>query len=343
MKRLLNKTVIVALALMLIGGTAFGIDFDTMQSSFGDFSDDIAQALPQASTTGLTWSDARVRGFPHFGVGLSFGIVTIPNDAFTDLAGPNGLDVDLPKAITDTNLGVPFPTYALDARVGIPFLPIDVGAKLGVLTPGMADSLGGDTAADYMLAGFDVRYPLLKGRLIIPAISVSAGYNYLSGGITTTIKDAANLTSINVGEDIDGLADDTTISATDPDLRLGWKTHSMDFKVQASQSLLIFTPYIGGAYTYGWSEAGGGVYSDIEITGAGGYSKDDVKDALDKAGYDVDLSNDGFTVLSGANGGAFRAFGGFSVNLLILKLDLNGQYNFNTQSLGGGINARIQL
>jgi hypothetical protein len=338
MKRILNKTIILAIGLMLVGGAAFGVDFTTLQGDFKTFSDDVAEALPQASTTGLTWSDARVRGFPHFGVGLSFGAVMMPDKAFTDLA--DGLGVELPSAMV-TDLGVPFPSYAIDGRVGIPLLPFDVGAKLGLLTPGMSESLGGDTAADYMLAGFDIRYPILKGRLLMPAVSVSAGYNYLSGGITTTVSGAGDLVAIsgNTSDStLNSMLDEITLA--DPKLRFAWKTHSLDFKVQASKNLLIFTPYAGGAYTYGWSNAGGGISADI---GYGSYSASELEDALDAAGYEADVSGESFAILSGANGGSVRAFGGFSVNLLILKLDLNGQYNFTTQSLGGGINARIQL
>src|SRR6056297_404700 len=337
MKRILNKTIILAIGLMLVGGAAFGqVAFSNLEGSFSTFSDDIAEALPQASTTGLTWSDARVRGFPHFGVGLSFGAVMMPKDAFEDLAA--GLNVDLPSSMV-SDLGVPFPAYAIDGRVGIPFLPIDIGAKLGVLTPGMSESLGGDTAADYMLAGFDVRYPILKGRLLMPAVSVSAGYNYLSGGITTSFSGAGLDGGIDLSS-IQGLTG-VSVNYTDPDLRFDWKTHSMDFKVQASKNLLIFTPYVGGAYTYEWSTAGGGVSSDLTYSGK---TEDEVKDALDAAGYgDIELSDSEFTILSDVTGGSVRAFGGFSVNLLVLKLDLNGQYNFTSGSLGGGINARIQL
>jgi len=334
MKRILNKTIILAIGLMLVGGAAFGITFGEIESNFSQFSSDVAESLPYASTQGLTWSDARVRGFPHFGVGLSFGAITMPKDAFVNLA--NNLSITLPSEITDSEIGVPFPAYSVDGRVGIPFLPIDIGAKLGLLTPEMSDSLGGDTSVDYMLAGFDVRTPILKGRLLIPAVTLSAGYNYLSGGVTSTVQGSGLGSTIDLNSVIAG----ASVTTGDPDVRFAWKTHSLDFKVQASQNLLIFTPYLGGAYAYGWSQAGGGVSSDLTYNGA---TEDEVRDALDAAGYNVELSGNEFTVLSDASGGSVRAFGGVSVNLLILKLDLNGQYNFTTQSLGGGINARIQL
>lgn len=309
------------------------VDFADMEASFSDFSADVAQALPFASTIGLNWSDAKVRGFPHFGVGVTAGAVMIPEEAFTDLA--DSLGISLPSEITG-DYGAPFPVYVVDARLGLPFLPFDIGAKLGALTPEMSESLGGDINADFTMAGFDLRFPILKGNLLLPAVSVSAGYNYLSGGVSTTISGAGDVTNGIDLTSLMGVA--ASIDYTDPDVRFAWETHAVDLKLQASKNLLIFTPYVGGSYTYGWSKAGGGVLADISFTGA---TEAEIKDALEAAGYDIELSGDGFTILSESNGGSLRAFAGVSVNLFILKLDINAMYNVLSQSLGGSANVRI--
>jgi len=316
---------------LLASGVFAQIQFEDFKNSFSDFSGDVARALPQAATMGLDWSDARVRGFPHLGAGLTLGAVMIPKDAFLDLA--DGIGATLPDKVKDSKLGVPLPAYTLDARIGIPFLPIDVGAKLGLFTPEMAEKVGGlgGVTADYMLAGFELRYPVLKGNLVLPAVALSAEYSYLSGGVGTSVTGLD--TSI---ADVEGF----TINMDDPDVRFEWQTHAVDFKVQASKNLLIFTPYVGGAYTYGWSRAGGGVSADLDF---GGATEEEVRDALEEAGYDIELDDSSFTIFSDATGGALRAFGGFSVNLLILRLDLNAQYNFATQGLGAGLNVRVQL
>jgi len=343
MNKTFRRALVFTLAFLLLGSIGvFGqaIELDLMKENFSGFSSDVATALPHAAATGLTWSDARVRGFPHFGVGLSLGAVMIPKDTFVDLAAT--MNIALPSEITDSELGVPFPAYAVDARLGIPFLPFDVGAKLGMLTPEMSESLGGKVNADYMLAGFEIRYPIIKGNLLLPAVSLSAGYNYLSGGIGMTVDNAGDLAG---GISFDVPDDGTyTVDYTDPELRFDWQTQAVDFKVQTSKNLLIFTPYIGGAYSYGWSKAGGGVSAELTYAKDGNsVNEDDVRKALDELGYDVDLSDQGFVVLSSVDGGSIRAFGGLSVNLLLLKLDVNGQYNFTTSSLGAGVNARIQF
>ena len=69
-----------------------------------------------------------------------------------------------------------------------------------------------------------------------------------------------------------------------------------------------------------------------------------IKAAFAAAGYDApEISADGFLVSSGVEGWSVRAFGGLSFNLLVLKLDLTGGYNFLSDSLSLAANARIQL
>ncbi|ADK79179.1 DUF6588 family protein [Sediminispirochaeta smaragdinae] len=321
----MKRVITVMILALLIAVPMFGqIQYSDLESSFATFADDVAEALPfAAAATGLTWSDARVKGFPHFGIGLSVSAVTIPKEAFEDVA--TALGFELPSEITDSSLGVPLPGYAVDARLGLPFIPFDIGAKFGYLTPSMGDALEGSTGltAEYILAGLQVRYPLLKDRLLIPAVSVGLGYTYLNGSVAMETTGMANQIDFPGGE---------TLNIGNPDAVFAWKTHAIDLSVQASKSLLILTPYLGAGYSYGWSRAGGGVNADI--TG----DVDAVED-----NYDVEITDDGFVVYSDASGGSFRAFGGLSFNLTILKLDLNAQYNFTTQSLGGGLNARIQI
>ena len=123
------------------------------------------------------------------------------------------------------------------------------------------------------------------------------------------------------------------------------QSNVIDIKLQASKSLLIITPYAGLGYAYGWSKAGGGIAAGDVLYGGNPITQADI-DAINAAlaavgESELDVSADGFLVSSDAKGGAFRAFGGLSVNLFILKLDLNGMYNFNTSSLGASANVRI--
>ncbi len=68
----------------------------------------------------------------------------------------------------------------------------------------------------------------------------------------------------------------------------------------------------------------------------------DIADIEAATGQSFDPSK-GFFVGSDTNGWGFRAFGGTSFNLAMLKLDLTLMYNLVGGNYGGSISGRIQL
>ncbi|RKX85543.1 MAG: hypothetical protein DRP58_05700 [Spirochaetes bacterium] len=337
------KKIFIVLIILMIGvsGAFAQVNVTDMQDSFSTFSSDVSTSLPFASTIGLNWSDATVRSFPHFGAGLSVGAVLIPEDAFTTLAADMGFDI--PPELTSLGIGIPLPAYTFDARMGGLFLPFDIGVKFGFIPSEVASQL--PISVDYTLAGFDLRMPIMKQNIVLPSIALSVGYNYLSAGVETPI-------STGMGQSVD--ITDAFGSGShilyfgDPDARFQMDSNVLDAKLQISKSLLIITPYAGVGYSYGWSNAGGGVVGSVRYndgTGEHDITADDIaaiEQAFADAGYDAPtLSADGFLVSSDSVGGSFRAFAGLSVNLFVLKLDLNAMYNVDTASFGGGVNARI--
>ena len=334
------KKFFILMIILTVGipGVFAQVNIADMQTSFSTFSDDVAESLPFASTIGLNWSDATVRSFPHFGVGLTVGAVMIPIDAFTSLAIDMGFD--LPTEITDSSIGVPLPGYTLEGRIGGLFLPFDIGVKLGYIpTDVLADM---PVAVDYTLAGFDIRTPIIKQNVLFPSISLGIGYNYLKSGVETALTGSGLGQSVDIS-DVFPLGSHV-LTFSDPNARFEMKSNVIDVKLQVSKSLLIITPYIGAGYAYGWSRAGGGVTGNVAYNGHTITSTDIelIKKAFDTFGYDApDLSADGFLVSAVSGGGPFRAFGGLSLNLFILKLDFSGMYNFNTQSLGVSANIRL--
>ena len=335
------KKILIAfvLSIFLLSGVFAQVTYDNLETSFSQFSKDVSEALPFASTTGLQWSQAYMGGFPHFGVGLSVGAVTIPEKTFTDLA--KNLGFTLPDKLTSLEIGVPLPGYTLDARIGLPFLPLDVGVKLGMIPPGTIDRDKTDVGVDYTLAGVDVRLPVIKQNVILPAVSLGVGFNYLSSTVSTTATGLANtidLTSLGLG-----LSD---ITFSNPDVAFTMESKVIDAKLQVSKSLLIFTPYVGFGYAYGWSTAGGGMLADIFYDGSAITQSDidTINQTLkDNGQTPLDLSSNQVLITRDNTGGAFRAFGGVSINILILKIDISGMYNVNTKSLGANINTRISF
>jgi len=328
MKKLLLILLILMTALSF--AAADSITYTEMKDDFQAFSDDMAGALPYASTLGLNWSNAYLGGFPHFGIGLTTGFVTLPADSFTAVA--DKLGATLPDELFTLGIGVPLPAYSVDARLALPILPVDVGVKVGYLDPSWSEGLtGGAAGVDYLLLGGDVRWGLVKDRGLLPAVSIGAGYNYMKGGLY--MKDAVGPTTITS-------VATHTVSMSSADMVYEWNANVIDIKAQVSKKLLIFTPSVGLGYSYGFAQAGGGMNANILIDGSAPTQSD--IDAIEAA-TGMTLDDQSVRILSSADGGSFRAWGGLSVNLFVLKLDLNAMYNLTSQSLGGSLNARIQI
>jgi hypothetical protein len=337
MRRILG--ILVVLVFCAAGAFAQSFNFTTFQGDFQTFATDIANALPFNASIGNNWSDAYIGQLigvpPHFGVGVTAGATTIPYAAVEKLLG--SLGVTLPSSLDFVKTyGVPIPAYTIDARIGGFLLPFDVGVKVGYLPPEALASM--PFQADYILAGGDIRYAILQDGLL-PGLSVGVGYTYMKGRVALpgVLSGPVTLTSFQFPD-----SSTHTVGFTNPSLNFAWDTSVIDLKVQLSKSLLIITPYLGAGASYGISNAGGGLASSMTIDGLPATQAD--IDAINQAtGQSMTLQNQSIIVKSSANGWAFRAWGGFSLNILVLKIDVNALYNFTSGSLGATVGARIQI
>ena len=326
------------LAFLLIIGVIFSGYADAplkeLQSGVMSFSEDLAKSLPFNTTLGLNWSSAYIGKLipsvpPHFGVGAMFGVTTMSLPAVKDIAGYMGYELPFDAG------KIPLPAYTVEARLGGLFLPFDLGVKFGYIPD--TKLWGKKLNVDYLLVGADLRYALLDKKLpIIPKISIGVGLNYLKGGIGTTIGSAQEFT---YGSD--------TLRIDKPELNFKWDTVTLDFKAQASISLLILTPYIGVGGAYGWSNAGYSVNAPITINGTNPLSPADISNIdnfLKSAGLDgVDIDSDGISSIIKNKAFSFRAFGGLSINVTFIKFDLTALYNFRDNNFGGSFGIRFQL
>ncbi|MDR1029706.1 MAG: hypothetical protein LBL76_02395 [Treponema sp.] len=297
-----------------------------LQDQVNGFSETLARSLPFNASLGLNWSDAYIGQLigvpPHFGVGLSGGLTTMDLGAFEDVADLFGISMPV-----STNL-MPMPGYTVEGRIGGFILPFDVGLKCGILPP---VDFSEDFRFDYTLVGGDIRYALLKGP-ILPHVSVGVGLNYLKGGLNTAIKGAG--TTFTFGGH--------NLALSDPEIGFSWETTSLDVKAQISKSLFIITPYLGLGVSHGWSKAGYTVESDLQYDGdpVTGTNLNEIQQAI---GDDLDLTEQGFSSIIKNNGWGFRVFGGLSFNLLVIRLDFTGMYNFLDNKFGGSLGIRFQL
>jgi len=315
--------------------------YDEFSSYFQTFADEVANSLPITASVGGNWSPAYIGQFPHFGVGVSLGGMFLPYEAVKPVIDGMGFGSSVPTELK--TYGVPFPAIAADARLGGFILPFDVGVKFGFI-PDQAKELFSDkVTADYLLAGVDARLRWVEGRGLLPTISAGAGYNFMQG--TLGINDVStgetiDITTLMQSEGFGGIYHRLVI--TDPDLAFKWDTHTIQAKAQASWNLAILTPHAGIGAAYGFSNAGGGLFSQLVYQTDDVSTFDDVESVFSKYGYPVPTS-EGLEVIADANGWSFWVYGGTAFNIFFVKLDLSAMYNFLSGTYGASANVRIQL
>jgi len=339
MKRLLSVLFIICIAL-----SAFPEDYLTeVKPAFETFAQDVANVLPFNASIGLGWSDAYIGQFPHFGVGVTLGATTIPYESVQTVVDAFG--ITLPSELDYVKqLGFPIPAYTIDARIGGFGIPFDIGLKVGYIPPDMMQNM--PLSLDYILAGADFRFAILNGKGLAPALSVGAAYSYMKGQLSVPGLLSGPATTITV-------PGGHTLELMDPTLDFSWDTNVIEVKAEISKTLLIFTPHIGaGALMSLGSHAGGGLQAQLLIDGVAATQAkiDEVIQAFIAAGQTPpDLTATGFTVEKSAPvGWAGRVFGGLSINLLVVRLDLNAMYSFALTDFVGGaygatVNLRVQL
>jgi hypothetical protein len=316
----------------------YGADLETFQAGFQEFATGVAGTLGSSATTGLNWSTAYVGQFPHFGVGVTVGAGLIPFSNVKPVL--DMLAITLPSEFSFIgDYGIPMPALVVDARIGGFFLPFDIGLKVGLI-PEQYKNLLQDISLDYLMFGGDLRYAILDGKGLMPALSIGVGYSYYKGTI--------GLTGLMSGSDVDitGIMNAAhysgthTLSMSSPELFFDWESSVFEGRVQLSKTFLFITPSVGVSAAYAVSTAGGGLTSTVTYTGSATW--DDVVAVAAAAGQTVPTKT-GITVSSEASGMAYRAFGGVDIALLFMHLDASVSYNLLTGSLGGAVNLRVQL
>jgi hypothetical protein len=239
--------------------------------------------------------------------------------------------------------GVPLPAAAIDARIGGFGIPFDIGLKIGFI-PDTVKAMMGSVQADYFIAGGDFRFAILQDKGFVPALSVGAGYSYLKGGVQVAgllggPQDIVITDIMNAA----GYIGAHTLTLSNPAVGFSWESHVLETKIQVSKNLLIFTPHLGisGAYALK-SSVGGGLVSALSYTGSAP-DLATVQQVFEDNGYTAP-TDQGFIVAADAPAGwAFKVFGGTSLNLVFIRLDLDAYYNVLSGAYGGNVNLRFQL
>jgi len=316
---------------------SFGGLLTDLQGNVNSFSEKMAKSLPFNSTMGLNWSDAYIGKFfpafpPHIGIGASAGFTTMDFGTFNDLTNMFGINLPI-----DIPLGFPLLGYTTEARIGGLFFPFDIGIKYGTLgdnfntnsIPFFNKNI--DANMKYLLYGADIRFAVFKPKVMPVRICIGIGYNRLEGGISATLSD------FNGSFDFE----DYAINIVAPDLNLIWETECLELKTQISFPISFVTPYAGAGISYARSKAGYQINSPVSITG----DTETIKQVLAELGINIDINDlsKGFHSTKEVNGFNARLYGGVSLNLSVVKLDLTAMYNIFGGEWGGTIGLRLQL
>lgn len=333
------KRIAIVILLALVAFGAWAQDLGDFQNGFTGFASALAPTLSYNATAGNNWSDAYIGNLPHFGIGAAVGFTSVPIGELTTLIGTIASGVEIPAALSQ--LGLPVPAAALSAKIGGFILPFDLGLKAMMLTPEMTASLDAmGFSFDYTLFGGNVRYALLKQNVLLPDVSVGAGYNRLNGAISMPLGITGQSFTFNDG------ASDHVLAVSDPDLALAWTTDSFDFTVQASKKILFIEPYLGAGLSVGKSTVRGGIESQLTYDGAAVTESqvEAIRQALADGGIAMpELSADGFMFGSEDATPAFRVYGGLSLSLFVVKLDTTVTYALASRSLGAQVMLRMQF
>jgi hypothetical protein len=321
-------------------------DFTALDAAFDDFVESVAGDLASTAVTGLAWSPAHVGQFPRFGIGVSAGATMLPYQAIAPLLSELGESLPTSVAFME-DTGIPLPSAMIDARIGGFGIPFDIGLKAGYL-PDSTQFGEGSMQLGHFTAGADVRFAILRDEGWVPALSIGAGYSYLTGRLEIDgVTGEDSTVDIHDLMETYGLKDPAgtyELVYADPDLDLTWESHVIEARVQLSKTLLIFTPNVGFGAAYAvQSTASGFITSPVTYleNGVPG-NMTEVEDACIAAGENVP-SDVALTSCSDAPGWTLQVFGGTSIDVWVLRLDLGAKWNILTGSFGGNVNFRVQL
>jgi len=340
--RTFSVRAVLVLGLCCAGFLVHAQDMSKVSTAISDFSKSVAPALPASATASLSWSDAFIGELiavpPHFGIGVSAQAIFLPMKGVDSLL--TALGQTKPSALSGMDAtGVPLPSYSIEARIGGLFLPFDIGLKGGFI-PGDVKNMTGDFAVDYLMLGGDLRIAILKDEALSPGLSIGLGYTYLKGGLYYKMSD------ISIATVPTGVGTTSTVALSKPKVGFEWEDSTIDLKLQLSKNLVIITPYIGTGLNLSWAQVGGGFYATPTI---GGTAMTEAQMSYLKSNFPgnpalVNVSADGISAKYRQDAiFGWRMFGGLSLNLTVIRLDLSALYNFTSSTFGANVGLRFQL
>ena len=202
------------------------------------------------------------------------------------------------------------------------FLPFDVGLFYSATFPGMFDSLSFDDFSggiSYTAFGADLRYAILEGNLLLPQVSLGAGYIYQKESVNFSAKKTISYT---------GQSEKSGTLSTEADLSLF--TNTVYLQAQISKQIFITTPYAGAKVSltqsqkdYSWNYKT--VIDGTKSDSASKNGKESISRDFDMADMQVQL------------------FGGATLNLFMFELSLCAAWNPVSNYFSGAISTNFKM
>lgn len=313
----------------------------TINSGLEDFSKELQNTVPNLQTTQNVYADAFIGKLfpavpPHFAFGANFGITTLKTEGLSDsvdaiqsvLQDLGGLDLDIsvPNKLA-------LPTITADVRVGGVLLPFDIGLTAmltGTDAPkidtGDYDSyhdLGGNLSAggngfsgsiNFFTFGIDARYAILEDGLLLPGLSVGAGYAVSKGAVSVSGSDSKTDSGVK--------------NSVDADIDVAYVTQTAYVQAQLSKKFFIITPFVGARMLLSWSD---NAYSwNVNYTASAGNNSVPIsiggKDEISRGAYFIP-----------------QLYFGTGINLLFFQLSASAAYDIRDALLSGAFSLRFKL
>ena len=306
--------------------------------------------LPEANSLSGVQPDAFVGKVfpsvpPHFAVGITASVTPVKADfitenfavissAVTDMlqdvgAASGSMDAFNFKLPIPAKL--PYPAASVNARVGGLFLPFDLG--VWAITTGNAfheKAIGNGPVFDfdYTAFGADLRYAIIEGNLILPKITVGAGYQFVRQNVGVGFsKDFTIDSGYKDPETNQPITGDATM---DSGFNVKLDTHTFFGQIQVSKTLLIVTPYLGLKALFTTSNCHYDWKYETTVNGERYAALSDGKDI----NYKHSISDLGIQT---------QVFGGASLNFLVFQTTFNAAYNFSSKMFTGTLGLNVKL
>lgn len=306
-----------------------------LDGAFSSLLENLSLIVPENTSALQTTPDAYIGKLfpsipPHFSAGIAVSGTLIDTSLVTDsiqtLFSEIKTSLEENNAAVDLNLSLPsklpLPTMSVRARIGGLFLPFDAGV-FAVATKDVLKNIkitDMDFEFDYITFGADFRYAVFQGNILLPQVSLGAGYIFQKQNV-----------SLGASKEISSEAEGTTVEGNlSTAVNLALKTNTLYLQAQISKKILVFTPFLGGRalvtksdYGFDWNYTT--VINGNEI------------DTASKSGSGEKSRNFDFKNIQP------QIFGGFALTLPFFEAGFSLSWNPRTNYFTGAVSTSFKL